>query len=679
MQRSTIPMSRFQRIADAGIDHLARIPPGSRLCLRASILLLLISGCSTAPFQTSPGGNADTSPGHELRIARVMADAGLKKLGEHRYEDASRIFNAGLKFSPADARLHFLNGLAYHLQYLRGNETMKDLAVAGYELALSNDPALYYAALQLGRLQFYAKRYVYSVEAFQRAIDIQPKSGDAHLGLAKAAYYARDLARARTAANKAASLRSTDAEATRTLAMVYAALGENAMANAASAHFGVLEKDEGARARLAGRVSDWRAWHESSPSSPEMGGQEPVSPPLSQQFAQTAQSAGWGREVPTPQGGPARRWFDCASSESGPSAAYGAPSGSDDLAPMPRLPTPCAAAGNPRMAVLDVAIIRSEDNASSTYGTNLLQSLSYAFSATRTVSAVLSPDPTRAVATTDARDRIVGVGVGSIGSFNTGTAAAYALNIANSTDNRAEVLARPSLVALDGMPSAFFSGRNVTMGIAGTGGSASTITDKPVGISLSVTPTFIDSETMLLAVKAQRSFIEAVDASITFTSAIQASRNAVSANVLLKMGQTLILSGLSEREIQRASSGVPVLKDIPVLQYLFSQKTTLDFTTSVLILITPRPPATDQEMMSKTIGHIDSLTDAEKRKLRSLIERRMEEHPRSTPPNLEGTYGHVLGNTLFLQFRTGDLTMEHWSTASRLNGFFQDLRDMLYF
>ncbi|HEY4646572.1 MAG TPA: hypothetical protein VIH25_09870, partial [Steroidobacteraceae bacterium] len=89
------------------------------------------------------------------------------------------------------------------------------------------------------------------------------------------------------------------------------------------------------------------------------------------------------------------------------------------------------------------------------------------------------------------------------------------------------------------MPSAFFSGRNVTMGIAGTGGSASTITDKPVGISLSVTPTFIDSETMLLAVKAQRSFIEAVDASITFTSAIQASRNAVSANVLLKMGQTL--------------------------------------------------------------------------------------------------------------------------------------------
>ncbi|HEY4646573.1 MAG TPA: hypothetical protein VIH25_09875 [Steroidobacteraceae bacterium] len=170
-----------------------------------------------------------------------------------------------------------------------------------------------------------------------------------------------------------------------------------------------------------------------------------------------------------------------------------------------------------------------------------------------------------------------------------------------------------------------------------------------------------------------------MDASITFTSAIQASRNAVSANVLLKMGQTLILSGLSEREIQRASSGVPVLKDIPVLQYLFSQKTTLDFTTSVLILITPRPPATDQEMMSKTIGHIDSLTDAEKRKLRSLIERRMEEHPRSTPPNLEGTYGHVLGNTLFLQFRTGDLTMEHWSTASRLNGFFQDLRDMLYF
>jgi Flp pilus assembly protein TadD len=632
----------------------------------------------------------------------VLADEGLKKLNESRYEDASRVFNAGLKFSPTNAQLHFLNGLTYHLLYLRGNEAMKEMSIAGYELALKFDPAHYYAALQLGRLQFDAKRYGASAAAFQRAIDIQPKNGDAYLGLASAAYYAHDLTRARTAAERAASLLSRDAEASRALAMVYAGLGNQAKAREASARYAALEQNSGARARLDARLDQWRSWHETyragkggagaaaggerlaQATSIAGGGDERSSQASRSESAKTDDKDQRRDDAPKGQSGDSNgdertqhdrgarsSWFDCGEgAREDQGQGMDGSGGADEIAPMPRLPSPCEGVGNPRMVVLDIAFIRTEDNATSSHGINLLEGLGYVFGLSRDVEKTLTtetgnPDSTRMVTTLRRSATIAGV--------------TYSLNIANSTDNRAEVLARPSLVALDRMPSTFFSGRNVTLGIAGQAGGASSVTDRPIGISLSATPTFIDAETLLLAVRAQRSFVEAVDLNVGFDRSLQTSRNAVSANVLLKMGQTLILSGLSEREIQRASNGVPVLKDIPVLQYLFNRHTTLDFTRSVLVLITPRPAATDRQMMKRTIVHVDTLSDPDKKKYRPLIEKAMNAKPDAIPENLDGTYGHIFGNTLYLQFRTGDLTIEHWSEPPRLVHFFQDLKRMLYF
>jgi len=64
----------------------------------------------------------------------------------------------------------------------------------------------------------------------------------------------------------------------------------------------------------------------------------------------------------------------------------------------------------------------------------------------------------------------------------------------------------------------------------------------------------------------------------------------MNANVQLEFGQTLVLGGLSEKETTRTRSGVPLLQDIPGLQYLFSSLSTSSFQRSVLILITPRDP-----------------------------------------------------------------------------------------
>lgn len=660
------------------------------------LFAVALSGCTNLHYlkqdAVSPSSNG------EVRLERILIDEGIKKLQHGKYSEASIIFNAGLKFDNSNAPLHFLNALSYHLQYLRGNAAAQDLAVTGYELALEADPAHYLAALQLGRLQFDAKRFDAAAAAFKRGIDIDPSKGNAFLGLAASKYYSQDLKDAAIYADKAKYYLPNSAEAARFAAIIHAAMGNESNARKEFSRYAALETDARLRARTSSRIEQWHEWHTATNT-------RTMSAPLPPHGLAVAQANPFDTlRTPSPnnlqdkenslpsespdqqnQGKSSSFWFDCEQNraflQEGASTMSMQASGSssdDVIQPMPRLPTPCPGFEGPRMALLDVTFIRTGESGSSSQGFNLLQNLSYVFNVARSLDDVLTqnsdiPD-TRQITITRRRS---GQFNNTVGGNSGGVA--YSLNIANSTGNRAEVLAQPSLVALDRMPSTFFSGRNVSLGIVSQGGGTSSVTDRPIGIGISVTPTFIDSDSMLLAVRAQRSFVEAVDVNIAFGQALQTSRNSVSANVLLKMGQTLILSGLTEREVQSSSDGVPVLKDIPGIQYLFNNTSKLNYTSSVLILITPRPPPNDKQLMNQAVSHIGTLTDPGNQRLQAAIEKNLRDNNISIPSNIKNTYAHTLGNKLFLQFRAGDLTLQDWSTPTRLNSLIQDLKQMLHY
>lgn len=657
----------------------------------------IATACAPLPPQRlDTGTNAPTG---DLRVSRVLVGEGLTKLREQHYEDASRIFNAGLKFDPENAQIHFLNGLTYHLLYLRGDHAARDLAATGYEMALSIEPAHYRAALQLGRLDYESKRYDKSVEAFRRAVDIEPTSGDAYLGLAMAAYYAHDLVTARTAVEKSVVLLKGVSMAARVEAMVYASLGQHNLAKKASADYTTLEPDADASRQIKRRVDQWGAWYAALPA---VGVDDAARP--RQTSVQLAQATRVTPEPPAPAPAPSKvmpsagaqpatsnepaqpRWFGCdkdsadasastvsASSGTGNSGSSGS---ADETLALPALPVPCKGAGNPRMVILDVAIVRTEDTVSSSNGINLLNGLAYVLGRSRQVVDVLTSTSgasnTRTITTTTQRNDSLSNPDAPQGGL------AYSLNIANAADTRSEVLAQPSLVALDRQPSTFFSGRNITLGIAGQSGGASTFTDKPVGVSLSVTPTFSDDDTMLVAVRAARSFVEQVDANVSFGQSMQTSRNSVTANVVLKFGQTLILSGLAEQEVQHASTGVPVLQDIPALQYLFRNKTTQNFTRSVLVLITPRKPELEHDQLARTLAQRTPGADINKEDLARKLSDRLRE-TESLPANLNRAYQHALESKLFLQFRAGDMSSDQWAAPSRLDNMLRQFGKMLYF
>jgi len=73
----------------------------------------------------------------------------------------------------------------------------------------------------------------------------------------------------------------------------------------------------------------------------------------------------------------------------------------------------------------------------------------------------------------------------------------------------------------------------------------------------------------------------------------------VTSEAVLGLNQTLILTGINQREQRTLRSGVPGLKSIPVIKYLFSEKSTSISDLAIIILLTPRDPAFWDEQTKK--------------------------------------------------------------------------------
>jgi len=184
-------------------------------------------------------------------------------------------------------------------------------------------------------------------------------------------------------------------------------------------------------------------------------------------------------------------------------------------------------------------------------------------------------------------------------------AASYSVNIANAADERVSVLARPHLTALNGATARFLSGGELVYKVSGN--ISGDIKPYPFGTTLNVTPTLLrtpaEDGTPRVHVKVEAGRLSVLDIldqdpnqPTTFTKVTVASE------AVLSLGQTLILSGLSQRESRTGRSGVPGLRDIPILKYFFSTKVTTIADAAVVILLTPRDPAFSDERNRKALA-----------------------------------------------------------------------------
>ena len=256
-----------------------------------------------------------------------------------------------------------------------------------------------------------------------------------------------------------------------------------------------------------------------------------------------------------------------------------------EMLPLEALPAPCKKGARPRTALVDVTIIKSFGGERQTYGINALRSLNLVF------NAGLEHRETLAGAAAAGSGFGSGSSAGDMTTLTSSLATPrdgiqYALNIAENYYDGVHVESRPTVTVMDRFPTVLFSGRSVTVALEGQYGG--NLEEKPVGVVVNVTPTFLSEDEVLLAVRATYSQILEGTELGSFANSLATSKNSLHSQAVLRIGETLALSGLREKVSEQVTSQVPILGQLPGLNLLFRQKNRVANDTDMTVLVSLR-------------------------------------------------------------------------------------------
>ena len=589
-----------------------------------------------------------------------LASQAVTLLLSDRLAEASRQINAALRMRVDRSYYHLINGLVYHLQARRGEAGAFDLAEQGYRQALQFDPSNWQAHFFAGLLHVDQSRFQLAAQHLAEATYLNPEDAGLLNAFAYAAYRAGvpDVAAGAVQALESMGGLKTSTEL-RNGAVVMAAVGEWERALDYVRRLRA-RGDAAAAGRVERRIQDWRRWFD----QPQMQQVQYGAPAPGAIPSATGGAAMPGQALPgqgAPGGDPA---FGAAPGMPGQQGAMG---GAMPMQ-MGAAPVPTAPGTQNKMVVVDVVIISTEEDFSSSKGINLLRGLQIQFGGPG------GPAYSRNTAVKDGTSTL------AVTRSITMPSITYNLNIFNMASARNEILARPTLVATASRPSEFFSGAelNAVVVNSSNNSSASPVNiQKDIGTSLSLTPSFLEDGRVLMKVMAQRTFIKTPNSNLTgFDARVETSKSRVDASVVMRPGETLILSGLSEKEGEITRDGVPLLQDVPGLQYLFARSTSRDYQKSTLILITPRPPQYVYQPEKARAEYEQSLSEDERpfANLRSRYADWFRPYP-----NWSSIFHHLQDNARYREFRTGDVALENWTDTRSMRDRLNKVLEFLHY
>ncbi len=166
----------------------------------------------------------------------------------------------------------------------------------------------------------------------------------------------------------------------------------------------------------------------------------------------------------------------------------------------------------------------------------------------------------------------------------------YALLNMLATNNNLSVLSSPQVLVLNNETATVNVGDQVPIVTSESGSSTAgdlnrTIQYKDTGIILNVTPRINYDGIILIDVDQQVSNVN--EQIKTDVSSPTISTKQVKTKLAVKDGQSILMGGLISRDKTENETGVPLLKDVPILGSLFKYQEKRDSRKELLIMITP--------------------------------------------------------------------------------------------
>jgi general secretion pathway protein D len=196
-----------------------------------------------------------------------------------------------------------------------------------------------------------------------------------------------------------------------------------------------------------------------------------------------------------------------------------------------------------------------------------------------------------------------------------GTSAVHATISALQAVTNVRVLSSPQLLVMDNEMARLQVGDNVPYltqtaqsTITSTADVISSVSYQETGVILQVVPKVNSGGLVTLDISQEVS-----DVATTSSSNIDSptfSERKVRSHIVIQDGQTVGLAGLIRDNVSRGNSGIPYLKDIPVVGSLFGTQNNTRMRTELLILITPHVLQDQQDARALTEDMREKLNHA---------------------------------------------------------------------
>lgn len=166
-----------------------------------------------------------------------------------------------------------------------------------------------------------------------------------------------------------------------------------------------------------------------------------------------------------------------------------------------------------------------------------------------------------------------------------------------------EVLSQPSLVTVDNEEASIVVGQEVPFITStaspqrtstgdvnyGTYGGYTRVEREEVGVKLTVTPQISEGDNVLLEIEIEVSAVAGASQTVGSVDILGPTTNKslIKNKVLVKDGSTAVLAGLIRDTADRKQVQAPILGDVPVLGWLFRNKTNVREKRNMVVLVTP--------------------------------------------------------------------------------------------
>ncbi len=151
-------------------------------------------------------------------------------------------------------------------------------------------------------------------------------------------------------------------------------------------------------------------------------------------------------------------------------------------------------------------------------------------------------------------------------------------------NRKANIISNPRITTVDNREAKIVVGQKIPLIVQDVAGNPVSQL-QTIGIQLKVTPHLTQDKKIIMDLHPE---VSDLSTQSTVQGGIIINTSEADTRVMVDDGQTAVIGGLIRTNESTVRSGVPILKDMPLLRYLFSSESTVKQNRELIIFVTPR-------------------------------------------------------------------------------------------